>query len=161
MTILGGMAKKLMRPRGGRELGTTLYKEIERGLDIQFGLLKPYVDRDDLRIASPSHLLDAVLAYVLTRGAEEQRAILTEGRRIVGTLAALKGPGEPVMPGSYGTAPSAVGSGGSDNHGRDTVGRATTVPDIIRRNTGRAARGPGRKKKGPKAKGSPAFGVGQ
>ncbi len=100
--------KKPTRKGLGRNVSTKTYPEIERGLDDQLPRLKRIVRRPGRR-CEQGHVLDAMLAYLLTRAEGDQAHILCEGRRIVSMLdRVVSGIGAPLMPGSHGVLPAGL-----------------------------------------------------
>ncbi len=157
MGILRAMSKgnEPTRKHGGRMTSTT-YPELHAGLELQLLKLRKMVRREGQRLVAQAHILDAVMAWLLTRSEAEQVAVLAEGKRLVTILEALETDGEPLMPGTYRASSGAVK--GRRGGGRDTTGHPTTVEDII---DGKPARGAGGKQKRPKAKGAPVPSVGE
>lgn len=106
MLIMGNMKPSR---RGWKNISTKTYPEIARGLEDQAARLKRIIYREGHRI-DQGHILDALMAYLLTRSEAEQDRILREGKRIIELLDDLKvDVGPHCLPGSYGASGAAQG----------------------------------------------------
>jgi hypothetical protein len=121
--------------RKKKRVGSMTYPEVHKGLHKQlFDLMEMH--GEDFRQTGVSHVIDAILAHFLTRGREEQKAVLAEGRRITAILEGHTKDGDPLMPGSYGgnpPPPSVKGRGGNPGHKAASIGGRAEVLEALRR----------------------------
>lgn len=123
------------------------------------------------KVAAAFHVtLDMLISEDITKVTDreiERRRSLADAVAVVGIEEAMRRLLAPSpKPGGTvpheiedGPRPSGTTSRGGPDIGRDTVGRATTVPELAARLAGKPAGRPKGKKKRPKPDGSPAGGV--
>lgn len=120
----------------------------------------PEVTVDENGRYDNTHHLEALVCWLLTRPHDVQDRIILEGRGISLKLSQFPQPVKD-FPDAYKAAPSVPAPESDLERGHETIGRATSPPDIVARHAGGSAGGPGRKKKRAKPKRSPGAGVGQ
>lgn len=132
-------------------LSTEPFQEVMDGHRLQAETLAPYMP--------PGYVIEAAVAYLLTRHPDEQKVIMAEGLRIMKYLDTFDETQAPLMPGTYQGKDMTISPRVKHTGGKG-VGNATTVDEIVDDIARKPRRRADGKKKRPKSKGAPLVGLG-